>query len=264
MTTLNWIAFGIFAICWLGYEPVVQWLARYRGLSSKDLSVIRAGWMQQAVIRDIKLVDSNLLGHGINSASFFASANLILIAAVGGALFSGEMSLRTVKELGIDTSSSRLFEIKLALVTVCLVRGLLDFIWAIRQMNYCVAGIGAAPEDLRGEDASAYARALSQVIDPAMTHFSQGVRGYYFALAAAAWLYGPQALMIASVGAVILLMWRQSGSQSAKGLRDIRILLERKNPLQTGTDLGFSADIAPQQENLSDKSPEITRKDRHA
>ena len=30
----------------------------------------------------------------------------------------------------------------LALVVLALARGLLDFIWAIRQMNYCLAAIG--------------------------------------------------------------------------------------------------------------------------
>jgi uncharacterized membrane protein len=56
------------------------------------------------------------------------------------------------------------------------------------------------------------------------------VRGYYFALAAAAWLLGPWALIAAVLGAVGLLYWRQVGSPSAKGVRRLRFLLEQTQP----------------------------------
>ena len=38
-----------------------------------------------------------------------------------------------------------LFAFKLSLIAITLARGLLAFIWAIRQLNYTVAVIGAAP-----------------------------------------------------------------------------------------------------------------------
>ncbi len=99
------------------------------------------------VHRDVRMVDSQLMGHTINSsASFFASTNLLLIAAVGGILFGGEGALRGVAAVGAELVSLPILEGKLALILVCLARGLLDFIWAIRQRTYTLALTGAAPE----------------------------------------------------------------------------------------------------------------------
>ncbi len=182
--------------------------------------------MKEATQRGLKLFDSNLMGHAVNSATNFSSANLILIAAVAGVLFSSNLPLAAVKSLGFDVPTQHLFQLKLALITVCLTRGLLNFIWAIRQMNYCAAALGSLPEVMDAEASVDYTAALSDILEPAMSNFSQGVRGYYFSLASAAWLFGPESLIIASVGAIILLGWRQSRSQAARGLRRLRELLE--------------------------------------
>lgn len=223
MTHWDWFALSVFAVCWLFYEPVLHGVARRTGSITKDMQHLRLVWMRTMTGREVKLLDSQLLGHAINSASFFASANLILIAAVGGALFSGADMLAGAEGLGIRTGG-RLFEYKLALVTVCLARGLLEFIWGIRQMNYCLALIGAAPENAPQNDA--YARAAAAVMNPALTAFSRGVRGYYFALAAAAWFYGPLVFGVGAVAATALLVWRQAHSPAARGIREARRLLD--------------------------------------
>jgi len=224
MTHWDWIALAVFAVCWLGYEPVLHGLSRRTGAISRDMELIRQAWMRAMVKRDIRLLDSQLMGHAINSASFFASANLILIAAVAGALFGGASMLPDVSGFGIEATPERL-EMKLALVTACLARGLLDFIWSIRQQNYCLALIGAAPDD-GGSAGQAFADAAAEVLNPALTAFSRGVRGYYFALAAAAWVWGPVWLGAATLAATALLVWRQAASPAAAGIRRVRALVE--------------------------------------
>lgn len=223
-------ALAVFAVCWLGYEPILRLLSHRSGLSAKDLTVIRAAWMREMVVRPVKLYDSNLMAHAVNTAGFFASANLLLIGAIGGAIFTGQLSMSAVKGLGITHVSSHLLHLKLGLVLVCLARGLLSFIWALRQMNYCAAAFGSIPETLEPERANDFARALSDILEPAMSNFSQGVRGYYFALASAAWLFGSYALMVAAIFAFLLLSWRASRSQSARGLHALRELLEPGHP----------------------------------
>lgn len=225
MSLLDMLALGVFIMCWLGYEPVLKLLSKKSGLIAKDLSVVRASWMREMVIRSFKLYDSNLIGHAVNSASFFASANLILIAAVAGALFEGSITSRALRELAIDTSAG-LLEFKFFLILLCLARGFLNLIWSLRQMNYCAAAFGALPDNLDNETATKFTRAMTNIMEPAMSNFSQGVRAYYFSLAAATWLFGPEYLAAGAIGAVILLGWRQSRSQAAKGLRELRELLE--------------------------------------
>ncbi len=228
MPPLDLAVFVFFILCWLFYEPVLKMLARGPLLNS-DMTVIRGAWMGQMARREVRLMDANLLGHALNSASFFASSNLLLIAAAAGALFGGESTFASVSSLEVIKTSSRvLFEGQLALVMVVLARGLLDFIWSIRQMNYSLTIMGATPdgEHVAPGTQAAFASAATRVLNPALSSFNAGVRGYYFALAAAAWLFGPVAFVIATLGAMTLLIWRQRHSPSARAIRDLRKQLE--------------------------------------
>lgn len=227
MTWFDYAALGLFLVCWLGYGPLLTVLARRSGTLNDDMIVIRRVWMTAMAHREVRLVDSQLMGHSINTASFFASTNLLLIAAVAGVLFGGDTTLRGFASLGAEAVSARLLEIKLALVLLCLARGFLDFIWSIRQLNYALALIGAAPEVHVEADRAALGEAATHLLNPALSAFSQGVRGYYFALASAAWLFGPTWLAVGVLAAVSLLVWRQAASPAARALRNARRLLER-------------------------------------
>ncbi len=50
-------ALMIFSFCWLGYEPFLQHDWQKPGLIIKDLSVVRAAWMKEMTVREIKLFD---------------------------------------------------------------------------------------------------------------------------------------------------------------------------------------------------------------
>ena len=226
MTIWDWLALALFILCWLGYGPLLALLARRSGTLNDDMTVIRRVWMTAMTHREIRLVDSNLMGHTINSGGFFASTNLLLIAAVASVLFGGEQAMQGFASVGADNVPMKLLEAKLALVLVCLARGLLDFIWSIRQMNYALALIGAAPEVHTEADRAALGEAAANLLNPALSAFSQGVRGYYFALAAAAWLFGPAWLAMGVTAAFCLLVWRQAGSPAARAIRSARRLLE--------------------------------------
>lgn len=226
MTTLDWSALALFVLCWIGYGPLLAVIARRAGSLNTDMVHIRHSWMTAMTHREIKLLDSQLLGHTINSGSFFASTNLLLIAAVAGILFGGQDALRGFAAVGAENVPLKLLEGKLALILVCLARGLLDFIWSIRQMNYTIALIGAAPEIHGKADRIAFGEATAGVLNPALNAFSQGVRGYYFALAASAWLFGPVWLAAGVVSAFALLVWRQEGSAAARAIRRARRLLQ--------------------------------------
>lgn len=227
MPLLDAAALAFFFVCWLFYEPLLK--ASFKGgVLNTDMAVIRMGWMRRMLSREGRIMDGQLLGHAINSASFFASSNLLLIAAAAGVLFGGEATFGSVSDLEIIRTSSRLlFEGQLALVLITLARGLLSFIWAIRQLNYVVAIIGAAPEgpDVSEEIRNAYAEAASSVLNPALSSFNAGVRGYYFSLAAASWMFGAYAFIAVTAGAVALLAWRQRRSRAAEAIRRLRGLL---------------------------------------
>jgi uncharacterized membrane protein len=228
MDTPDILALALFAVCWLGYEPMLRRLSHPNGALNTNMVVIRRAWMDNMAARDNKFFDSQLLGHALTSASFFASSNLILIAAIAGALAGGDRTWRTLHALPlVDRQVAPfMFELKLALVLAAMARSLLAFIWSIRQMNYCLAIMGAAPLAATPARTKAYGEAAADILNPALSSFNAGVRGYYFALAAGAWLLGPVPFAIATAGAVALLAWRQSTSRSAKGIRAVRLMLE--------------------------------------
>ncbi|MDB5425698.1 MAG: hypothetical protein JWQ29_3114 [Phenylobacterium sp.] len=225
------MALGLFGACWLFYQPLLKLLSRRSGALNTDLTVIRTAWMRNMARRENRFMDGQLLSQALNSASFFASSNLILIAATAGALFNGDTTFRHVSSLEVIKTSSRLLlEGQLGLVLLTLARGLLDFIWAIRQMNYTIAAIGSIPERLDDATHHKFGDLAARLLNPALSSFNAGVRGYYFALAAAAWLFGPVAFMIATTGAVSLLLYRQRRSPAALAIHDLRKALEDHQP----------------------------------
>jgi uncharacterized membrane protein len=232
MTPTDIAALTLFAIGWLLYQPALKRLSRRGGVINTDMTVVRRRWMANMAARENRFLDSQLMGHTLSSASFFASANLIVIAAAAGALFRSDTTYQTVAHMAVTETGPRwLFQAKLALVVLALARGLLDFIWAIRQMNYTLAAIGAAPPTSAPPAVlKAYGEAAASVLNPALSSFNNGVRGYYFALAAAAWMLGPWAMIGAVLLAVVLLYARQVGSSAARGVRQMRQIIEAMEP----------------------------------
>ena len=226
---LNIAALALFAVCWLFYQPLLNLLSRRGGAAiNTDLMVVRSAWMHNMARREGRFMDGQLLGQTLSSSSFFASSNLILIAAAAGVLFGGQTSFRNVSSLVVIKTSSRLlFEAQISLVLLTLARGLLDFIWGIRQLNYVLAAIGATPLDIDDTRHHAFGDVAGRLLNPALHSVNSGVRGYYFALAAAAWLFGPWTFIAATLGAVGLLIWRQRRSPAARAIADLRALLER-------------------------------------
>src|SRR5262245_39477095 len=147
MSILDIVALAIFVSAWIGYGPLRMQLAKSRGGGiNGDMYPVREAWMRQFLARDNRIMDVNLLGHLLNSASFFASTNLLVIAAAAGLLFGGEAVRANLQELELSAPATDwLIELKVGVVVVTLARGLLDFVWAIRQLNYALALLGAAP-----------------------------------------------------------------------------------------------------------------------
>jgi uncharacterized membrane protein len=228
----NGLAVTWFLVAWLGYSPLVRRLWPKGGAINADMETVRVRWMlTMAHRKEQRLLDGQLMGHALGSASFFASSNLILIAAAAGVLFGGDQSYHKILQApGLQHAPRLLFDAKIVLITAALARGLMDFIWAIRQMNYALAVIGAAPEHRSPPWFDAYAKAAAQILNPAFESSNSGVRGYYFALAAAAWLVGPSALALATLATLALLLWRQRYAPAAKGVAAARALLEAGPP----------------------------------
>jgi len=246
VSPFDFVALLVLVASWLFYERMLPILVGKRGALNARMVQIRRLWMLQVAHRSVRIADGQFIGHTLNSAAFFGSANLIVMAAVIGVMFGGESAYTSVAGLKFMQAGSHwLFEIKLMAVIVILSRGLLDFVWSIRQLNYCLAAIGAMPDNPPDDQRRIWGVAIGDLINPAMSTFSRGVRGYYFSLAAAAWMFGPTALLLVTIGTVSILVWRQSRSGAAEGVSKVFALVEETMKMDPPT--GAAPQIEPAQ-----------------
>ena len=222
---LDRVALGWFLLTWLGYGPFIQRLRSARSITAR-LRGVRRAWMHAMLGRDNRITDASLIGHAMHSATFFASTTMVALAALLGMLgmlgMLGNMD-RThgaVEALAFTAKTPRpVVEGKVLLLLLVFAHTFLKLTWAIRQLNYGVALIGAAPSKPGPALRDAAADRTAAVLSLALGSFNAGVRGYYFALAALAWLVGPGAFALATTGMVAMLLWRQFGSDTAEAIR---------------------------------------------
>jgi len=213
-------------VLWLGYGPAVR---RFGGTAINiGLHRVRVLWMKSALQRDNRIVDSALIGHVVHSASFFTSTSLIAVGALLGVLTGLDRLQPAVETLALSASVPRqLLELKVLLPLIVLVYGLFKLTWSLRQLNYTVALIGAMPTRAPAEPLrSRLAEEVGGVLSSALATFNEGIRSYYFAIAAIAWLAGPLALALAGVLLIAVLLHRQHSSDVSARFRAARQLVE--------------------------------------
>jgi uncharacterized membrane protein len=107
-----------------------------------------------------------------------------------------------------------------------LAHGVFLLTWALRQMNYIVALIGAVPAP-PVEGGEALAEAMAGVLSSALTTFNSGIRSYYFALAALTWMAGPAVLASVSALLMAVLLHRQRFSDVSRQFARAKAALEQ-------------------------------------
>src|SRR3546814_9739917 len=114
------------------------------------MALLRSAWMRRMLQRDVRVMDSMLLGHLIGSVSFFASTTVLLLAGFIGVLAAAEDAHQVVADLGFTVHTAKaLFELKLVLLLGIFVYAFFKFTWALRQFNYTIALVGADRKSTR-------------------------------------------------------------------------------------------------------------------
>jgi uncharacterized membrane protein len=222
MGALPWLdiaGLAVFAAMWLGYGPVIR--AVSPGSINASIGSVRIAWMRSMLRRDNRIFDSGLIGHVVHSASFFTSTSLIMIGALLSLLSNAEHLQPAIESVAFVAPVSRtLFEMKIVLPLTVLLHGFVKLTWSIRQLNYTIALMGAAPDrNSLGPFLEDLANSIGHVMSAALSTFNTGMRSYYFAVAGLAWLVGPWAMAATAVALTAMLVWRQLVSPAAIGFR---------------------------------------------
>ncbi len=219
LTILDRIALSWFLLTWLGYGLAIHAIP-WGGSITARMNDVRRAWIRTMLGRDNRITDASLIGHTVHSATFFASTTMVALAALLGTLGAFDRSFAALDALDFTVKTSRMLaEAKLLLLVGVFAHTFLKLSWALRQLNYCLALLGAAPPKPDELARDRLAEPIAAVLSLAIRSFNAGIRGYLFALAVLAWLLGPAAFLLATTGMVLMLLWRQFGSATAVAIR---------------------------------------------
>lgn len=213
---LDFIALGMLFFFW----AAIGW--RVEHPSAKHLSTTRivAGyrqeWMRQMVTREPRIFDAQVLATLRQGTAFFASTSVIAIGGTLAVIGNAERLAGVAADITLMDHPTIVWELKLMVLTLFLTNAFLKFVWANRLFGYCAVLMAAVPNDPTHADAYKRAEQAAQINITGARSFTRGLRSMYFALASAAWLAGPIALILAATFTVTVIWRREFASHSRK------------------------------------------------
>lgn len=210
-------ALGFLFVMWGLYGPILRTLGR--GTLNAQLHVVRQRWMRMLLHtgREHRTFDAVMLGHISNSMSFFGSATLLVLAGLLGTLANISHLYASVMEVKfVPVISLELFTVYFATLTLVMAICFFSFTYALRKLSYTLAMIGGMSE-APGDDASSQIMIAqtATVMTEAVKSLNDGIRGYYFAVAALFLFAGPYYCMFVTTIMSGLLLYRQGFSTTA-------------------------------------------------
>jgi uncharacterized membrane protein len=201
LSLLDWVAFAVFAFCWLGYAVVTDRVPSIRARSViAAMDQHRRRWMLATLERKNRIADMSAVGNLMQSTSFLATTSIFILGGLVAMLGASDLGQRVVATLPWSAvPDPTTWELKIGLLLLIFINAFFELTWALRQFNYACILIGGMPA-LRGDPGgTATAEAAARVLNRAARHFNTGLRSYYFGLAALAWVVHPFALIAASL-----------------------------------------------------------------
>lgn len=229
ITPLDVAAIAWFLGAWTLFTLIQDHLLRGRVAVNQHLILIRRAWMERMLERDNRIMDSQLVGHTMNSCTFFASTTMLVLAGLVGSFGAIERVHEILGGLSFTVHTSREFlELKVLLMMGIFVFGFFKFTWALRQYNYCCALLGSAPlPPVPDAERRSMATTLAAAMTLAVKAFNGGLRSYYFAMAALAWFIHPWMFIAATAGVIGVLVRRQGFSRTERVISTQADALER-------------------------------------
>jgi uncharacterized membrane protein len=209
----------IFAM-WSLYGPILRFFGH--GTLNAQLHVVRLRWMRMLLEshRENRVFDGILLGHLTGSISFFGSATLIVVAGLVGTMASINRVHESMNGISfLPPISLPLFTIYFAVLTFIMAVSFFSFAYALRKLAYTLALIGGLME---AKVSNAHSQVMMSqtalVLTEAVKSLNNGIRGYYFAVAALFLFVGPWAAIGMTLAIAGVLMYRQGFSAEAMAI----------------------------------------------
>lgn len=220
IATADLLAVILFALCWFGFAWFAEWRAvRVPSLVSARRALIQA-WVQNIFHRNVRILDSTLLGNLLQGSTFFASTSIVILGGLLALLGTSEKALDIVAELPFTArATERIWEIKILLLIAIFVYGFFKFTWSLRQYNLVSILVGSMPEEKKApENYELFLKNTADIASFAGENYNMGLRSYYFGFAVLTWLLNPWLMMVATVLVVGVLYQREFRSRTLMAL----------------------------------------------
>ena len=217
------LALAWFLGCWGGYTLYADHL-RWR---SRELATVlhryRLRWMQRMLRREARIADVTIIAALIRSDTLFITTTLFILAGLVTVLGAVEKAREVVSTLAFAVqASSELWEIKLLIEITIFVYAFFKFAWSLRQFNFSLTLVGAAPmpDETPAPDEADIAERLATLVTRAVSSFNRGLRAYYFGLAMLSWFIQPWLLAVTTIWVMLVFYRREFRSVTLKTLAD--------------------------------------------
>jgi uncharacterized membrane protein len=231
LTPHDLVAVAFFLGAWIGYARFAIWYGHRVPSLQGVLDRLRRTWAERMVERDNRMVDINIVRTLLRSSQFFASTALLILGALIAMLGYIQRAVDVVAELPFAVEAShRLWELKILLLVAIFVYAFFKFSWSIRQFGFCSVVVGATPKQPNDADlCEDEIASLSLLVSYASGNFNQGLRAFYFAMAALTWFVHPWLMMATTLWVVNVLYGREFRSRTLEvlGGHSIRVATTR-------------------------------------
>lgn len=216
---IDLLVLGWFVLCWAGYTFFANHKARRAASLVGALRVYRREWFRNMLAHENRIGDVAGMNALLTGATFFASSSMLVLGGLAALLGAPERVIDAVADLPFAHRDSEvIWRIKIIVLIFIFVYAFFKFSWAIRQFNFCAILIGAAPSRGNPDDHDDFVVAMTNVASFASENFNQGLRAFYFALAALAWFLHPWLFVLASALVVYVLYRREFHSPTLYAL----------------------------------------------
>ena len=207
-------------VWWVGYV----WYTDYRDSPQPTLrrqmdKFIRQ-WLARMVERDNRMLDVNVIRNLSRAAQFFASTTMLILGALVALMGYAEQAAGVIAELPFTQMvSERVWELKILLLILIFVYAFFKLSWSIRQYGMGTILVGATlkvPED--AEQYATHIDRTAKIISFAASNYNNGLRSYYFGMAALSWFLHPVLMIVVTLVVVYVLYQREFQSRTLQVL----------------------------------------------
>jgi len=216
---LNWLdaaALALFAAAWAGYQWYSDHSETARPRLGREMDRYTREWLVQMAGRDNRMVDINVMRNLTRSSQFFASTTMLILGALVALMGYAEKAASVVAELPFTLQGSeRVWEFKILLLLLIFVYAFFKFSWSIRQFGFCSILVGATKKPTPTPELYAvHTDRAAAILSFANRNFNQGLRAYYFGVAALSWFLHPALMIAMTLGVIYVLYQREFRSQT--------------------------------------------------